>query len=677
MYQDLEKAYEFFLEFDQEKWSKWIFERIHGYDSQIDIPIIDSEPFPETPITDIYDHLVREDEQEAISQFSRGLKLSLKNDISRSRKHYHDNREFTEEQIFSLELHLRIISHFSDQELDGFTDNVFRKNFEVLINDIYLDIFKNREHKDLRKTIINLSSRISNGIINREILEKELEHIEVTRFAFNYLLQKEKITSFSTYFPIFVKVCLEKKQAFLVKSELSTIKHKYLERFPGVLSEQLSKALRTIQLQSLDNYHLVKKEIENLGLPLSRQIEEEDPWSYINQKDSGISVLERIKLTLSEPPSLFRSYAYFIFRTAKQLGLVNNEEDSFKLLEDIFIKAVTTVTLIEQFNRFFNKPHFMNNPMVFIRWVSYSILLNRATIKIGTGTKIDNIDPKKVKKVQYGILIISNAAGMLEDEITEDFHILMLRYQQGSNWDMIQRIFEEQGKKYDKKTLIRKSKHALSCVRKAFHEEFGEFDENAKFLKIYPDKKDFVVTYYKLGLKPCLNKEIVTFGNKKSYGKAEDINVIYSFILRSNQNSWLDYWFSEIDHILSHVNDINESLPRKRLNQLIEQLSSKIDNHIEPLQNTLKIKLKSFGKDSEKQAIGRDGNKRKKFYDFSTPKYYKLVDELHEILLNEIGYELKYEHWNQNSNGHGFVPINCLNKENIEKYDQDLKSNFR
>ena len=62
---------------------------------------------------------------------------------------------------------------------------------------------------------------------------------------------------------------------------------------------------------------------------------------------------------------------------------------------------------------------------------------------------IHDFDPKKVKMVQYGIWIINKAAGdfkgfgKLEDEIFEDFYILMLRYQQGSNWDMIQRIFME------------------------------------------------------------------------------------------------------------------------------------------------------------------------------------------------------------------------------------------
>ena len=417
--------------------------------------------------------------------------------------------------------------------------------------------------------------------------------------------------------------------------------------------DRLIDDINSIINQTVDNFRF-STEIDNL------------------RPETKINTLEWIKLILSEPSPLFFSYAYFIFRIAKQLGLINNKEDSFKLLEDIFIKAVTTVTLIEQFNRFFNKSHFMNNPMVFIKWVSYSILLNRATIRDGMGEKIDDFDPMKVKKIQYGIWIINQAAGMLEDEITEDFYILMLRYQQGCNWDMIQRLFEEQGKKYDKITLIRKSKHTLNCFRKVFQEEFGKFDENFVFPQIHPDKKDFVVTYYKLGLKPYLNKEIVPFGNENSYGKAEDINVIYNLILRSNQNSWLNYWFSEIDHVLSHVNDINESLPRERLNQLIEQLNSKIDNHIELLQNTLKIKLKSFGKDSKKQAFSQDG-KTQEFHDFSAPKYYKLVDEFHDILRQEIGYELKYEHWNQNSNGHGFVPINCLKKENIEKYDQVSK----
>ena len=685
MYQDFDNAYTIFLEFDKEKWSQWIWERIHGYDSQINIPFIDSELFPESPITDIYDHLVKEDAQKALRKFSRGLKLSLKNDISRATLHYHEqNQEFTEEQIFSLESHLRVIHHFYDQELFEFADNVFRKNFEDLINDIYLDIYEKRKFSDLRKAIISLSCRIDNGLINREVLEDELKHIEVTRLAFNYLLKKEKITSLSTYFPIFVEVSLENDQDFLVQSELNTIKYEYLENFPDLLSEQLSKSLQKIKWQSFDKYLFVKEEIEILGLPFSEQVEVDLPDT--NRNDSGISILKRIKLTLSEPPSLFRSYAYFIFRTGKQLGLINNEDDSIKLLEDIFIKAVTTATLIEQFNRFFNKSHFMNNPMVFIRWISYSILLNRATIGSETRGKIDDFDPKKVKMVQYGIWIINKAAGdfkgfgKLEDEIFEDFYILMLRYQQGSNWDMIQRIFMELKNEYiEKETLIRKSKKALSRFREAFHKEFKKFDENINSPEIYPDKKDFVVTYYKLGLKPCLNNEVVPFGNSLSYGNSEDINVIYNLILRSNQNSWLDYWFSEIDHILSHVNNFNQAPYRNRLNDLIKQLCPKIDDHIKPLQSRLNAELQFFGRDSQMQAFGLDSETqtrsqksiRQEFYDFSTPKYYKLVDEFHVILHQEIGYQLKYKHWNLNSNGQGFVPINCLENEEIYKYDQD------
>ena len=252
---------------------------------------------------------------------------------------------------------------------------------------------------------------------------------------------------------------------------------------------------------------------------------------------ADVPIYRRLKSLIGEPVAVFWSILAFVVRLQRQLNLALNDE-----LDEAYVVTMQACT-IAFYIGYTHPDVLINNPSALLRWLCYRIMLARKEACGQTGkpelTAQEQVDPQTIDR---HLCRIGNAFHVLEMAArSPDYEALKMKVLDGLTIKQISRVFKLQDLEVSKAEVSFMIKKGLANFRLLYVDATDLPLQLPKAWKTTPTVWEDACCYIKLAL-------------QKQMMDVESQQAMETILLKTSQDSCLDFWLNEVDYALGSQN---------------------------------------------------------------------------------------------------------------------------